>query len=119
MTMKTMLTMAGVLACGCCLADTAGQAPGAAKQAADWEPAGWGGGGWYWSAVFHPTQDGVIYIGQDTGGAIRGPARGDIFFGFGPEAELRAGGLKAPGMLYVLVPNNVAQTIGSGKASLP
>ncbi len=68
MTMKTMLTMAGVLACGCCLADTAGQAPGAAKQAADWEPAGWGGGGWYWSAVFHPTQDGVIYIGQDTGG---------------------------------------------------
>ena len=24
--------------------------------------------GWYWSAVFHPNRDGVIYIGQGTGG---------------------------------------------------
>lgn len=36
-----------------------------------WEPAGWGGGGYYWSAVFHPTKDGVIYHGQDTGGVAK------------------------------------------------
>ena len=45
-----------------------------------------------------------LMIAQDTGGAVRGAARGDIFFGFGAEAERRAGGLKAPGTLYVLVP---------------
>ncbi len=56
-----------------------------------------------------------LMIGQDTGGAIRGPARGDIFFGFGGEAERRAGGMKAPGTLYVLIPNMVAQTVGSSK----
>ena len=60
-----------------------------------------------------------LMIGQDTGGAIRGVARGDIFFGFGPEAETRAGGLKAPGTLYVLLPNKIAQTIGAVKNLSP
>ncbi len=36
-----------------------------------WEPGGWGGGGWYWSAAFHPTRDGVIYLGQDVGGVSK------------------------------------------------
>ena len=31
-----------------------------------------------------------LLIGQDTGGAIKGALRGDIFFGFGPQAEERA-----------------------------
>lgn len=59
-----------------------------------------------------------LMIGQDTGGAIRGAARGDIFFGFGPKAEQRAGNLKAQGRLYVLLPNPVAARLGAGK-SLP
>jgi membrane-bound lytic murein transglycosylase A len=61
-----------------------------------------------------------LMIGQDTGGAIRGAARGDVFFGFGPDAERRAGGLKAPGTLYVLLPpNGVAQTAAAGKNLVP
>lgn len=40
---------------------------------------------------------------QDTGSAITGPGRADIFWGTGPEAELAAGGLKHPGSLYMLV----------------
>jgi len=42
-------------------------------------------------------------LNQDTGGAIVGPGRADIFWGEGPYAELAAGHLKHPGKLYFLV----------------
>jgi membrane-bound lytic murein transglycosylase A len=51
-------------------------------------------------------------VAQDIGGAIRGPVRADIFFGFGPEAERRAGAMKGTGALYVLLPNALAAKIG-------
>ena len=51
-----------------------------------------------------------LFIAQDTGGAIRGPARADIFFGFGPKAEALAGTMKAAGRLYVLLPNQLARS---------
>src|SRR5205823_5412548 len=54
-----------------------------------------------------------LMMAQDTGGAIRGAARGDVFFGFGAQAERRAGGLKADGTLHVLVPNKLAQAMGA------
>ena len=41
---------------------------------------------------------------QDTGGAIKGQVRADVFFGRGPEAERLAGEMKQPGRLYVLLP---------------
>ena len=56
----------------------------------------------------------AILVAQDVGGAIRGPVRGDIFFGFGPDAERRAGAMKAPGRLFVLLPNALAARIGAG-----
>jgi membrane-bound lytic murein transglycosylase A len=40
---------------------------------------------------------------QDTGGAIRGSGRADLFWGCGPYAELAAGHLKHDGDLYILV----------------
>jgi membrane-bound lytic murein transglycosylase A len=49
-----------------------------------------------------------LFIAQDTGGAIRGPVRADIFFGFGANAEKLAGEMKSPGRLYVLLPKSVA-----------
>jgi membrane-bound lytic murein transglycosylase A len=42
-------------------------------------------------------------LNQDTGGAIRGPGRADIFWGNGPYAEIAAGHLKHRGVLYFLV----------------
>jgi membrane-bound lytic murein transglycosylase A len=42
-------------------------------------------------------------VNQDTGGAIKGPGRVDVFFGPGPEAELTAGNLQHEGELYFLV----------------
>jgi membrane-bound lytic murein transglycosylase A len=45
-------------------------------------------------------------LNQDTGGAIRGPGRVDVFWGRGVEAELAAGLMKQPGELYFLVPKD-------------
>ena len=57
----------------------------------------------------------ALLIAQDTGGAIRGPVRGDVFFGFGGQAEADAGGMKASGDLYVLLPNALGQRLGAEK----
>jgi membrane-bound lytic murein transglycosylase A len=58
-------------------------------------------------------------VAQDIGGAIRGPVRGDMFFGFGAEAERRAGAMKAPGRLYVLLPAGLADKLGNGRTYPP
>jgi len=55
-------------------------------------------------------------VAQDIGGAIRGAARADIFFGFGPEAERRAGAMKGTGALFVLLPKALAAKIGDAQA---
>ncbi|MBY4894261.1 murein transglycosylase A [Rhodobacteraceae bacterium N5(2021)] len=51
--------------------------------------------------------DGPIHrlmIAQDTGGAIQGPQRADIFFGYGDEAGEAAGVIRDPGRMVVLLP---------------
>ena len=48
-----------------------------------------------------------LLIAQDTGGAIRGPVRGDVFWGHGPEAEEKAGVMKSAGEYYILLPKTV------------
>lgn len=45
-----------------------------------------------------------LMIAQDTGGAIVGPARADIYFGAGVRAGTVAGRIKNPGVFYILVP---------------
>lgn len=52
-----------------------------------------------------------LLIAQDTGGAIKGPVRGDIYFGTGYEAGQRAGTMNAPGRLWVLLPLAVAERL--------
>jgi membrane-bound lytic murein transglycosylase A len=44
-------------------------------------------------------------LNQDTGGAIRGPGRADLFWGNGPYAEIAAGHLAHTGKLYFLILN--------------
>jgi membrane-bound lytic murein transglycosylase A len=46
---------------------------------------------------------GRFMLNQDTGGAIRGPGRADVFWGRGAYAELAAGHLKHTGSLFFLV----------------
>ncbi len=52
-----------------------------------------------------------LMIAQDTGGAIRGPVRGDVFWGAGTKAEIVAGMMNARGQMYVLVPRSVADRL--------
>lgn len=69
----------------------------------------------FYVAADGPDPVRAVMVAQDTGGAIRGPVRADMFFGFGDEAERRAGAMKAPGRLYVLLPNALAGSIGDGR----
>ena len=49
-----------------------------------------------------------LMIAQDTGTAIRGHIRGDVFWGAGPEAAQTAGHMKSPGGMIALLPNALA-----------
>jgi membrane-bound lytic murein transglycosylase A len=42
-------------------------------------------------------------LNQDSGGAIKGAGRADLFWGSGPYAEMAAGHLKHNGELYILI----------------
>ena len=44
-----------------------------------------------------------FFIGQDTGGAIKGNARCDLYFGYGPDAELAAYNMNEMGEQYFLI----------------
>jgi len=46
----------------------------------------------------------TLVVAQDTGGAIRGPIRGDLFLGPGAEAEAIAGRMRQPLTLWALWP---------------
>ena len=56
-----------------------------------------------------------LLVAQDTGGAIIGPVRGDVFWGFGPSAEAIAGRMKSPGRLFVLLPKQLASALAPYK----
>ncbi len=47
-----------------------------------------------------------LMIAQDTGSAIKGPIRGDFFWGYGGAAGDKAGRMKEQGRLYILLPRD-------------
>jgi membrane-bound lytic murein transglycosylase A len=55
-----------------------------------------------------------LMLAQDTGGAIVGPARADIYFGAGIEAGTVAGRLRHNGTFYMLVPRSLDPSRGAG-----
>ena len=57
----------------------------------------------------HVNKAGVfnrLMVAQDVGSAIKGPERGDIYFGSGDAAGKLAGVTKHPGKFIVLLPND-------------
>jgi photosystem II stability/assembly factor-like uncharacterized protein len=62
---KAICLAAGMWAAGAAGAQTV------ATNAPAWEWAGWGGGGFFFSAVFHPAKDGVLYMGGDVAGVYK------------------------------------------------
>jgi peptidoglycan lytic transglycosylase A len=67
----------------------------------------------FYIATTYPSGDPLhrLFVAQDTGGAIHGAVRADIFFGHGAEAEALAGRMKQTGTMYALVPKPVADRI--------
>ena len=60
-----------------------------------------------WLATTYPNSErglSRLMLAQDTGGAIRGPARADFYWGSGVEAGNQAGKMKQRGALWVLLP---------------
>nr|WP_027132702.1 MltA domain-containing protein [Geminicoccus roseus] len=49
----------------------------------------------------------TVAVAQDTGGAIKGAIRADLYLGVGPAAERIAGPMKSPGRLWILLPRSV------------
>jgi membrane-bound lytic murein transglycosylase A len=49
-----------------------------------------------------------LVLAQDTGGAIRGVVRADLFWGFGTQAGNQAGRMKQQGEMWVLLPPGAA-----------
>ena len=64
-----------------------------------------------WLDVDYPDESGRplqrLVVAQDTGGAIKGAVRGDVFWGHGPTAAEKAGPMAASGRYYVLLPKNL------------
>ncbi len=60
-----------------------------------------------------------LMVAQDTGGAIVGVARADIYFGAGDEAGRISGRLKNPARFVMLFPNEIDPVVASADAPLP
>jgi membrane-bound lytic murein transglycosylase A len=55
-----------------------------------------------------------LMVAQDTGSAIKGPVRGDFFWGAGEAALEYAGRMKQPGSYYLFLPKAVARRLEVG-----
>ena len=64
-----------------------------------------------WLDAEHPTQPQhrlrQLMMAQDTGGAIKGAIRGDVYWGEGSEAGELAGVMKSAGRYFLLIPRNL------------
>jgi len=73
-----------------------------------------------WLDTVHPVQGHAwqrAVLGQDTGGAIIGAVRADVFWGFGQQAELAAGTMKHSGRLWLLSPRDEGQVTAGRTAA--
>lgn len=65
----------------------------------------------YLNADIQGENIGRVVMAQDTGGAIKGSVRADMFCGYGEEAKEIAGKLKAPLKLWILLPKSMQSEI--------
>lgn len=78
------------------------------------DPAHWPYGTRFWLQAEGPGPDGRpirfagLVVAEDTGAAIRGRGRLDLFFGSGEEAGRQAGAMRARGRLFHIVPRGAS-----------
>ncbi|MFO0994324.1 MAG: MltA domain-containing protein [Hyphomicrobiales bacterium] len=78
----------------------------------------WAFGTPVWVDSYVPAENGGkgppfrhLMIAQDTGTAIKGAVRGDVFWGWGVEAARNAGHMKSEGSMTVLLPKALARKL--------
>ena len=78
----------------------------------------WAFGTPVWVDTYVPAKDGGkgpafrhLMIAQDTGTAIKGAVRGDVYWGWGAEAARTAGHMKSEGSMVVLLPKALARKL--------
>jgi membrane-bound lytic murein transglycosylase A len=82
-------------------------------------------GGLYWIDAQAPVLTGAfptyrrIVSALDTGGAIKGPARADLYLGKGPSAGLEAGRIRHTLKLYALRPKPNGPSAPPQASALP
>lgn len=100
-----------------CLGLAAGAA---ADEATSWTWTGWGGGGFFWSAVFDPSDADVIYLGGDVAGLYKSTDRGANWrfinrglheYGVYSLAVARSD----PKVLYAMTPNGMTRSANGGE----
>ncbi|MDR0571348.1 MAG: MltA domain-containing protein [Rickettsiales bacterium] len=69
-----------------------------------------------WLNTYHTMRDGrrefnKLVIANDTGSAIKGSVRGDIFFGYGNFGEEQAGYQYSEGEYYLLIPEKIVRKL--------
>lgn len=60
---------------------------------------------------YEGTSTGLLVVTQDTGSAIKGPRRGDLFFGAGSNAGSLAGVMKHPARWTTLMPRTLVERL--------
>ncbi|MDD4881470.1 MAG: murein transglycosylase A [Gallionellaceae bacterium] len=74
-----------------------------------------------WLATTRPNSSEALnrlVLAQDTGGAIKGNVRADLFWGFGDDAGRLAGAMKQKGRMWLLLPRDYPLTSGGGRNGL-
>ena len=60
-----------------------------------------------------------LMVSQDTGGAILGPARADLYWGAGDEPAHIAGRIRHPGQFTMLIPREIDPVLAAARTPLP
>jgi membrane-bound lytic murein transglycosylase A len=78
----------------------------------------WAFGTPVWVDTYEPGENGGkgpalrrLMIAQDTGTAIKGAVRGDVYWGWGAKAARTAGHMKSEGSMVVLLPKSLARRL--------
>ncbi len=101
--------MAVVLGCAAC----------ATAQETQWTWSGWGGGGFFWSAVWDPSNADTLYMGGDVNGIYKSTDRGKTwrFVNNGLQdygVYTLAISKSDPKVLYAMTQNGIARTDNAG-----
>lgn len=95
-------------------------AAGAADTIPGWQQVGWGGGAFYFTAAWHPTDANVVYLGSDCAGVYRSEDKG-LHWRFtnhgvaGYAVYSSAVSTAAPDQIYVMTEDGMSRSTDRGQ----